>query len=48
MKKAVYIILIILFIYTSFVCAIQRFSNPKLSETELFLLIPENIILTFK
>jgi len=35
-------------LYFAGVCTYQRFKNPKLTQTQLFLLIPRNLILDFK
>lgn len=43
-----YTILFLLVIYNASVMGYQKFSNPKLTQTELFLLIPSNWILNFK
>lgn len=37
-----------LLVWTAIVSAVQRFKNPKLTETELFYEIPNNVILKFK
>jgi len=42
------IFIVVLFLWVGVTSAIQRFSNPKLTETELILLIPQNAILEFK
>ncbi len=41
-------ILLVIFSYLAVVSNIQRFKNPKLTQTELFMLIPQNILLNFK
>jgi len=52
MKKLIlnnkHTILFLLISYNAVVMTYQRFSNPKLTNTELFLLIPNNWILNFK
>jgi len=42
------IIFIICALWVSVTSGIQRVKNPRLTETELFLLIPKNFILSFK
>jgi len=42
------IIFIICTLWISITSSIQRVKNPRLTETELFLLIPNNFILSFK
>lgn len=42
------IILISLIFWIAITSNIQRFKTPRLSETELFMLIPRNVILDFE
>jgi len=46
-KERIYLLLIIIFLWVAGTSITQRFKCPKLSETELFLMIPENFILNF-
>jgi len=43
-----YTILFLLICYNASVMTYQKFSNPKLTDTELLLLIPNNWMLNFK
>jgi len=48
LENNIYTIMFILVCYNATVMTYQKFSNPKLTQTELFLLIPNNWILNFK
>ncbi len=47
-KAKLQLILILILLWAGATTMTQRFKCPKLSETELFLMLPENIILNFK
>lgn len=52
MKKEIiniiYIIFCISFVWLSLTSMVQSFKNPKLTQTEVFLLIPHTFVLDFK
>jgi len=48
MKKYIKMLISILIFWVALTITIQRFKNPNLSETELFLAIPQSFILNFK
>jgi len=47
-KSEILIIIFILVLWVAITTSIQRFKNHNLSETELFLAIPQSFILNFK
>lgn len=48
MKKILYVLIVIIALYTACTSMIMAFKNPKLTQTELFLLIPKSLLLDFK
>lgn len=48
MKKYLPIFILSIGVYIFIVTSIQVFVNPKLTETERFLLLPKNLILKFE
>ncbi len=46
MKTRIFLVVVI--VYISVVSAVDRFYNPELSETELFLRLPNAVILDFE
>jgi len=47
-KKYIKIIVIGLFLWVSITCVCQSFINPSMTQTEVFLNIPNSFILNFK
>jgi len=48
LENHIYTIMFVLICYNAGVMTYQKFSNPRLTQTELFLLMPSNWILKFK
>lgn len=48
MKEIKWYIVLIISAYVLGVTLVQRYKNPSLTETELFFLIPQNLVLDFK
>lgn len=47
-QNIILIVLSIIVFYVAGVSSYQRYKDPKLTETELFLLLPCNVVLKFK